>query len=85
MDLFRRNPLHVQAQDPRLGSVHRRLWRRSHQSLDNPLGVGGVPLHEWAFATRTFKQMLGSDGGTRGVDDDFAARGFNNIGAWIFV
>ncbi len=53
------------------------------QSLENPLGVGGAALHEWAFATRTFKRMFGGDGGTTGVDDDFAARGFANIGAWI--
>jgi dihydrofolate reductase len=54
-----------------------------NQNLENPLGVGGVALHEWAFATRTFQRMFGSDGGTTGVDDDFAARGFFNIGAWI--
>lgn len=54
-----------------------------NQDLDNPLGVGGGALHEWAHATRTFRQMFGSDGGTTGVDDDFAARGFANIGAWI--
>ena len=54
-----------------------------NQDLDNPLGVGGDALHEWALATRTFRQMFGSDGGTTGVDDDFAARGFANIGAWI--
>jgi dihydrofolate reductase len=53
------------------------------QSLDNPLGVGGLALHEWAFATRTFCEMFGREGGTTGVDDEFAARGFNNIGAWI--
>jgi hypothetical protein len=23
------------------------------QSLENPLGIGGIGLHEWAFATRT--------------------------------
>jgi dihydrofolate reductase len=40
-------------------------------------------LHEWAFATRTFHQTMGSDGGSNGIDDDFAARGFHNIGAWI--
>ena len=55
----------------------------SDQSLENPLGAGGVELHEWAFATRTFRQMFGSDGGTTGVDDDFAARGITNIGACI--
>src|SRR6202521_3650101 len=54
-----------------------------NQDLSNPLGVGGVALHEWAFATRTFRRMFGQDGGTTGTDDDFAARGFANIGAWI--
>src|SRR6201982_3230859 len=54
-----------------------------NQDLDNPLGVGGVALHEWAFATRTFRQMFGRGGGTTGIDDDLAARGFTNIGAWI--
>jgi dihydrofolate reductase len=53
------------------------------QSLENPLGVGGMGLHEWAFATRTFREMFGQEGGSTGVDDDFAARGFQNIGAWI--
>jgi dihydrofolate reductase len=53
------------------------------QDLDNPLGVGGGALHEWAFATRTFRRMFGGTGGTTGIDEDFAARGFANIGAWI--
>jgi dihydrofolate reductase len=53
------------------------------QDLDNSLGVGGLALHEWAFPTRTFQHMFGNEGGTSGVDDDFAARGFSNIGAWI--
>ena len=53
------------------------------QSLQNPLGAGGLALHEWVLATRTFRQLFGGDGGTTGVDDDFAARGFANIGAWI--
>ena len=53
------------------------------QDRDNPLGAGGIALHEWAFATRTFRQMFGRDGGSTGVDDDFAVRGFADIGAWI--
>ncbi len=53
------------------------------QDLDNPLGVGGMALHEWAFPTRTFKAMFGEEGGEAGIDDDFAARGFENIGAGI--
>ncbi|MFZ1731394.1 MAG: dihydrofolate reductase family protein [Bacteroidota bacterium] len=54
------------------------------QNLDNPLGVGGAELHRWVFPTRTFRNMHddGADG-TTGIDDDFAARGFVNIGAWI--
>ena len=54
-----------------------------NQSVDNPLGAGAMALHQWAFATRTFQKMFGNEGGATGVDDDFAARGFSNIGAWI--
>jgi dihydrofolate reductase len=54
-----------------------------NQDLANPLGVGGTALHQWVFATRTFQQILGRDGGSTGIDNDFAARGFANIGAWI--
>jgi len=53
------------------------------QSLEHPLGVGGRELHEWAFATRTFRRLHGQEGGDTGVDDEFAARGFHNAGAWI--
>lgn len=53
------------------------------QSLEHPLGRGGRALHEWVFPTKTFQQMFGNSSGTTGVDDDFAARGFSNIGAWI--
>ena len=54
-----------------------------HQSLDDPMGVGGMRLHEWVFGTRTFQRMHGDGGGSLGTDDQFAARGFENIGAWI--
>jgi dihydrofolate reductase len=54
-----------------------------NQSTDNPLGVGGMGLHEWMVGTRTFKQMYGGDGGDAGVDDAFATRGMENLGAWI--
>ncbi len=54
------------------------------QSLAHPLGVGGEGLHTWAFTTRTFQRnVLGKEGGATGVDEDFAARGFANLGAWI--
>jgi dihydrofolate reductase len=54
-----------------------------HQDLANPLGRGGPALHEWAFATRTFRRMHGTEGGSTDVDDEFAALGFANVGAWI--
>jgi len=53
------------------------------QSLENPLGIGGMALHEWFFPTQSFQRMHGKDGGATGVDDDFAVRSFDNIGAWI--
>ena len=53
------------------------------QGLKNPLGVGGAGLHEWFVPTRTFRKMFGQDGGETGVDDDFATRGIDNLGAWI--
>ncbi len=54
------------------------------QDINHPLGVGGTELHQWLISTRTFQQTLfGKAGGTTGVDDDFAARGFEQVGAWI--
>jgi dihydrofolate reductase len=53
------------------------------QSLKNPMGVGGNQLHPWAFATKTFRQMFGQVGGSTGIDDEFAVRGFEGVGAWI--
>jgi dihydrofolate reductase len=61
------------------------------QSLDHPMGLGGMALHQWVFGTKTFQKLAGEFAGTLigdtvgrgGVDDDFAARGFDNLGAWI--
>jgi len=54
-----------------------------NQALEHPMGVGGMPLHEWVFPTSTFQAMMGKQGGTTGVDEDFAVRGMADIGAWI--
>jgi dihydrofolate reductase len=54
-----------------------------HQSLENPLGIRGTELFEWLLSTRTWKQMHGQEGGLTGVDDDWARRGMENVGAWI--
>ncbi|UOF00612.1 dihydrofolate reductase family protein [Bdellovibrio reynosensis] len=54
-----------------------------NQTLDNPLGLRGETLHNWFFPTLTFNKMIGKPGGTTGIDEKFASRGFNNIGANI--
>ncbi len=55
------------------------------QSVDDPLGVGGSRLHEWAFATKSFREGHGEngEGGDEGLDDRFIARGDAGIGATI--
>jgi dihydrofolate reductase len=54
-----------------------------NQDINSPLGVGGNELHQWFIPTNTFQRTHGTGQGTTGVDDDIAARGFSNIGAWI--
>jgi dihydrofolate reductase len=53
------------------------------QTLENPLGVGGEDLHQWYIGTRSFQQMHGKTDGTTGVDDDFARRFGEGVGAYI--
>jgi len=61
------------------------------QDLANPLGVGGMMLHQWVFGTRTFHSIVGhsaellsgEEALREDLDDAFAARGFANLGAWI--
>src|SRR5215831_14679884 len=61
------------------------------QALENPMGVGGMALHDWVLGTKTFRQihadfaehLIGAEPPREDVDDRFAARGFENIGAWI--
>jgi dihydrofolate reductase len=58
------------------------------QDLTNPVGVGGLTVFGWQFATRAHRQMSGhqvpdESGGGTGVDNDLVLRGFEEIGAWI--
>jgi dihydrofolate reductase len=61
------------------------------QALENPLGVGGMALHQWILGTKTFRtihadsasSLFPDEAGRGGVDDEFAARGSENLGAWI--
>lgn len=54
------------------------------QSMEDPLGKGGPELFQWFFHTRTFRSMVGKEGGTAGdIDDAFASRAMENLGAFI--
>ena len=53
------------------------------QDLENPLGVRGLELHKWLQGTQVFTKMQDQSGGAQGIDNDFAARSFENVGAWI--
>jgi dihydrofolate reductase len=54
------------------------------QDLQNPLGVRGTEIFSWFFPTEVFKKIHGDgSSGSRGVDNDFALRSFENVGAWI--
>ena len=53
------------------------------QSLQDPLGKRGKELHGWAFPTKTFQTMFGKEGGSEGVDDDYARRSMDGFGAFI--
>lgn len=53
------------------------------QDADHPLGIGGETLFAWFFPTRTWRAMHGLDGGDSDIDDSFAHRGFDKVGAWI--
>ena len=53
------------------------------QSLRDPLGKRGEELHEWFFPTKTFRAMVGKEGGSEGVDDNYASRSMAGFGAFI--
>src|SRR5689334_67110 len=56
-----------------------------NQSLDNPLGEGGMRLHEWAFAASAWREQhdLEGTGGPRTADDEVLEEVNRNIGAYI--
>jgi hypothetical protein len=54
-----------------------------NQSMENPLGEGGEPLHDWAFPTKTFRAIDGEPGGETGVNDGVLREAFENVGATI--
>jgi dihydrofolate reductase len=54
-----------------------------NQSLENPIGEGGMRLHEWAFETDSWREQHGIEGGDPGVDAEVADEVVQGIGAYI--
>ena len=54
-----------------------------NQSLENPLGEGGLRLHEWVFATSSWHRRQGEAGGTEGPDSEVLDEVAEGIGAYV--
>jgi len=54
-----------------------------NQSLENPLGEGGLRLHEWVFPTASWRRQQGQEGGVEGADSDVAREVSQGVGAYI--
>jgi dihydrofolate reductase len=53
------------------------------QSVDNPLGIGGMRLHEWAFALAIFRDEHGMEGGEVNDSTRVVEESLSNIGATV--
>jgi dihydrofolate reductase len=53
------------------------------QSADNPIGEGGMRLHEWAFATASWRRQQGLDGGEHNADAEVVDDVVRGVGAYI--
>ena len=53
------------------------------QSLDNPLGIGGERLHEWAFATTAWQRRHGGDDAEASVDSEVIDATLHEVGAYV--
>jgi dihydrofolate reductase len=54
-----------------------------NQSLENPLGEGGMRLHEWAFSNVAWRSKQGLDGGEHNADSQVIEEASQGIGAYI--
>jgi dihydrofolate reductase len=54
-----------------------------NQSLENPLGIGGTRLHEWAFRLAAWRAPHGEDGGEVNASTAVVEEGLANLGATI--
>jgi len=53
------------------------------QSLENPLGVGGMELHEWAFRLDAFRRAHGQEGGEKNPSSAVVEESVANVGAYV--
>ena len=53
------------------------------QSIDHPLGVGGMRLHEWVFPLRAWRSMHGLEGGEANESTAVVQESLANIGATL--
>lgn len=53
------------------------------QSVQDPLGQGGLRLHEWAFATESWRAQHALTGGERNVDADVVEEMTAGVGAYV--
>jgi dihydrofolate reductase len=51
------------------------------QSKENPLGVGGEELHDWAVALKAFRERHGEQGGDVNASTPVIEAMFENVGA----
>src|SRR5260221_13393270 len=54
-----------------------------NQSVDHPIGEGGMRLHEWAFATDSWRAQQGLEGGAHTADAEVIDEVVQGIGAYI--
>ena len=54
-----------------------------NQSVENPLGVGGMALHEWAFPLAAFRKAHGEEGGEVNESTPVMEGMSENVGAGI--
>jgi dihydrofolate reductase len=52
-------------------------------SLEDPLGEGGMRLHEWASAAASWRQQHGLSGGEANVDSDVIQESLDALGAVV--
>jgi dihydrofolate reductase len=54
-----------------------------NQSLEDPIGQGGMRLHQWVFPTEAWRAQHGEEGGERNADSEVVDALFENVGAYI--